>query len=100
MHDIRFIRAEPEAFDAALARRRLPPPAGDILGLDRVRRDHLTRLQETQARRNALSKQVGHLRRQGTDTAPLEAESAQLALEMAADCARDILKKHGFRKGK
>ena len=85
MHDIRTIRAEPAAFDAALARRRLKPLAGDILGLDKARRDRLTRLQETQARRNGLSKQVGQLRRQGEDTAALEAESAQLALEMEAD---------------
>ena len=85
MHDIRTIRAEPAGFDAALARRRLPPLAGDILGLDKTRRDRLTRLQEAQARRNALSKQVGQKRRQGEDTAALEAESAQLTQEMEAD---------------
>ena len=33
MHDIRAIRADPAAFDAAMARRRLPPKAADILGL-------------------------------------------------------------------
>ena len=85
MHDIRTIRAEPAGFDAALARRRLPPLAGDILGLDKTRRDRLTRLQEAQARRNALRKQVGQKRRQGEDTAALEAESAQLTQEMEAD---------------
>jgi seryl-tRNA synthetase len=82
MHDIRTIRAEPDAFDAAMARRRLPPRAGEILALDKLRRDRLTRLQEAQARRNALSKQIGQLRRQGGDSAALEAESAALAQEM------------------
>ncbi len=31
MHDIRLIRADPEGFDAALARRGLPPAAEAIL---------------------------------------------------------------------
>ena len=75
MHDIRLIRAEPEAFDAALGRRNLPPLADEILALDKLRRDYLTRLQEAQARRNALNKQIGQLRRQGEDTASLEVET-------------------------
>ena len=83
MHDIRTIRADPAGFDAAMARRDLPPRAGEILELDKFRRDRLTRLQEAQARRNALSKQIGQLRRQGGDSAALEAESAALALAMA-----------------
>jgi seryl-tRNA synthetase len=84
MHDIRLLRAEPAAFDAAMARRGLPPRADEILQLDKLRRDRLTRLQEAQARRNALSKQIGQLRRQGGDSAALEAESAALAQEMAS----------------
>ena len=85
MHDIRTIRAEPADFDAAMARRDLPPRAGEILELDKFRRDRLTRLQEAQARRNALSKQIGQLRRQGADTGMLESESASLALTMEQD---------------
>ena len=34
MHDIRFIRDYPEAFDAALAKRGLAPLAADITSLD------------------------------------------------------------------
>jgi len=68
-----------------MARRGLPPKATDILGLDKTRRDRLTRLQEAQARRNAISKQIGQLRRQGGDSAALEAESAALAAAMAED---------------
>jgi seryl-tRNA synthetase len=85
MHDIRTLRSDPAAFDAAMARRGLPPQADFILDLDRTRRDRLTRLQEAQARRNALSKQVGQLRRQGGSSAALEADSARLAEEMAED---------------
>jgi seryl-tRNA synthetase len=85
MHDIRAIRADPAAFDAAMARRGLPPQAEAILGLDKIRRDRLTRAQEEQAKRNALSRQIGQLRRQGADTAALESESASLAQLMEID---------------
>jgi seryl-tRNA synthetase len=82
MHDIRAIRADGAAFDAAMARRGLPPQAERILGLDAIRRKSQTELQEKQARRNSLSKQVGQLRRVGQDTALLEAESASIGLGM------------------
>jgi seryl-tRNA synthetase len=78
MHDIRAIRADPAAFDAALARRGLPPVAADVLARDTARRAALTGLQDLQARRNALSRQIGEGRRDGADTAPLEAEAASL----------------------
>jgi seryl-tRNA synthetase len=42
----------------------------------------LTTLQEMQARRNTLSKEVGQGRRAGLDTGPLEAEAAVLRAEM------------------
>ena len=38
MHDIRFIRENPDAFDAALKRRKLTPMAGKILKIDSDRR--------------------------------------------------------------
>jgi seryl-tRNA synthetase len=84
MHDIRAIRADPAAFDAALARRSLPGAAAALLVLDESRRRALTALQEAQARRNALSRQVGEGRRAGRDTAPLEAEAGALGATMVA----------------
>jgi len=59
MHDIRLIRENPEAFDAALARRGAEPLATSLVALDEKRRSFTTRQQEVQARRNDLSKQVG-----------------------------------------
>lgn len=59
MHDIRFIRENPEAFDAALVRRGAEPLADMLVALDEARRALTTRQQEVQARRNDLSKQVG-----------------------------------------
>ena len=53
MHDIRMIRADGAAFDAACARRGLPPAAPAILDKDAARRAAQTALQEKQARRRA-----------------------------------------------
>ena len=78
MHDIRTIRTDGAAFDVAMARRGLPPLSATILAQDAERRAAQTALQELQARRNALSKQVGEGKRQGTDTAALEAEAGAL----------------------
>jgi seryl-tRNA synthetase len=82
MHDIRAIRADPAAFDTAMARRGLPPASPEILALDTERRAVLTALQDKQARRNALSKEVGQQKRAGADTAALEAEAIALRGEM------------------
>ena len=79
MHDIRAIRADPAAFDAAMARRGLPPASPEILAQDTERRAALTALQEKQARRNALSREIGQGKRTGADTAALEAEATALA---------------------
>jgi seryl-tRNA synthetase len=57
--DIKWIRDNPDAFDAALERRGLDPLAAKLLELDDARRRHLTTLQEAQARRNAASKEIG-----------------------------------------
>ena len=59
MHDIRFIRENPQAFDAALAKRGLAPQSSEILALDAASRAVTTRLQEMQARRNEASRLVG-----------------------------------------
>jgi seryl-tRNA synthetase len=65
MHDIRLIRDDPEAFDAAMARRGLEPQAGAIQALDAARRAVATRLQEGLARRNEASKLIGAAMGQG-----------------------------------
>ncbi len=82
MHDIRAIRSDPAAFDAAMARRGLAPQSDAILRLDTERRAAQTALQDKQARRNALSKEIGQGRRAGGDTAGLEAEATALRESM------------------
>lgn len=59
MHDIRFIRENPAAFDAGLARRGLSPLSAEILALDERSRALKTELQQGQARRNEASKAIG-----------------------------------------
>jgi seryl-tRNA synthetase len=82
MHDIRAIRADGAAFDAAMARRGLPSVSSDLLARDAERRTAQTALQEKQARRNALAREIGQGKRQGADTAALEAEATALRGEM------------------
>ena len=84
MHDIRTVRADPAAFDAALARRGAPPMAEAILAQDSRRRAAQQAVQEKQARRNALAKEIGQAKRQGADSAALEAEAVALRDAMAA----------------
>ncbi len=59
MHDIRFIRETPDAFDAGLKRRGLPARSAEILVLDEKARSVTSRLQELQTARNAASKAIG-----------------------------------------
>jgi seryl-tRNA synthetase len=58
MHDIRWIREHPEAFDRGLARRGLPAQAAALISLDERRRQLVQSMQEAQARRNAASKEI------------------------------------------
>jgi seryl-tRNA synthetase len=84
MHDIKALRADAAGFDAAMARRGLAPVADSVLALDAQRRAALTTLQDKQARRNALSKEIGQSKRTGADTSALEAEAVILRGDMEA----------------
>jgi len=78
MHDLRWIRDNPDEFDRGLKRRRAEPLSSQILNLDRHRRAVQTRLQEIQTRRNAASKEIGALRSKGGDAAALMDEVNRL----------------------
>lgn len=94
MHDIRAIRDNPHAFDAALARRGLAPMSADILAADEERRAIQTRVQLGQARRNEASKAIGQaMAAMDMATAEaLKAEVAALKEEMPALEAQDKAK--------
>ncbi|MCA8929276.1 MAG: serine--tRNA ligase [Alphaproteobacteria bacterium] len=74
MLDLRWIRAEPEALDRALARRGAEPVARQILALDERRRGAQTAFQEVQSRRKDLSKLIGKAKGKGEDASDLMAE--------------------------
>ena len=78
MHDLRFIRENPETFDAGLAARGAEPVAARVLDLDERRRALTTRMQEAQSRRNEASKAIGQAMGKG-DAATAEALKAEVA---------------------
>jgi seryl-tRNA synthetase len=101
MHDIKWIRENPEAFDKALGMRKLAPMAGDLIALDKKRREHLTTAQEIQAERNKLAKEIGAAKSRGEDASEIiakvsESKDAQGKAEEAASTTEtelfDILK--------
>jgi seryl-tRNA synthetase len=65
MHDLRWVREHPEEFDRGLVRRGLPPRAAEISGLDREWRAAETAVQEAQARRNRLAREIGAAKSRG-----------------------------------
>jgi seryl-tRNA synthetase len=85
MHDIRAIREQPSAFDAAMRRRGVSPdPSAAILAHDAARRAAQTKLQDLQAARNALARRIGEAKRAKADSSALEAEGAALRSEVEA----------------
>ncbi len=85
MLDLKWLRDQPEAFDRALARRGLAPVAARLLEQDAAIRALQTELQERQARRNALSREVGRLRARGGEADAPVAEVAALKQQIQAD---------------
>ncbi len=79
MHDIKWIRENPEAFDAGLKRRGLAPESQRLLALDERRRAVIAKLEQAQARRNAASKEIGAAKKNKD-----EAAAAKLMAEVAA----------------
>ncbi|MCB8822103.1 serine--tRNA ligase [Microvirga rosea] len=59
MHDIRFIRENPAAFDKGLQSRNMGPLSASLIALDDRRKAAVSALQTAQERRNALSKEIG-----------------------------------------
>lgn len=78
MHDLKYIRENPEAFDAALKRRGAAAVSASLLALDEKRRAIQTEMQAAQARRNEASKAIGAAMGKG-DTATAEVLKAEVA---------------------
>ncbi|MEO1291375.1 MAG: serine--tRNA ligase [Pseudomonadota bacterium] len=67
MHDIKAIRENPAAFDAALARRGVEASSSSLLELDEKRRTLIQAAETALAERNAASKDVGKAKATGDE---------------------------------
>lgn len=65
MFDINWIKANPAAFDTALkGRKNVPFSSSELIALDDARRAAIGAVEEAQAKRNTLSKQIGQAKAQ------------------------------------
>ncbi|GER01325.1 serine--tRNA ligase [Iodidimonas gelatinilytica] len=83
MLDISLFREDPEAIDAALARRGVAPVGAKVAALDSRRRALLTDIQKAQAERNETSKGIGLAKREGRDAQDLMDAVSALKEKMA-----------------
>jgi seryl-tRNA synthetase len=67
MLDLKLLRSEPERVKAALARRGAGGEVDELLALDARRRELLPQVEDAQAERNAASKRIGEIKREGGD---------------------------------
>lgn len=80
MLDINWIKANPAAFDAALAERKnVPFRASELIAMDESRRSAIAAVEDAQARRNAMSKLIGQAKAQKD-----EAKANELMAEVAS----------------
>ena len=91
MLDINQLRRDLPAVIAGLEKRKNPQPYLDVAAftaLETERKSLQTKREDLQARRNSLSKQIGMLKGQGEDTAPVMAEVAGIGDELKASAER------------
>ena len=86
MHDIKWIRDNPDAFDRGLARRGLPGEAKRLIEIDERRRAAIQKAEAALARRNAASREIGAAKKSNEEAAAqaLMAEVARLKAEIPA----------------
>jgi seryl-tRNA synthetase len=103
MHDIKWIRDNPQAFDGALKRRGLSGEAARLMAIDERRRAVIQKLEQAQARRNTASKEIGEAKKKKDEAAAqklmaevselktaipaMEAEEKQVSAELDATLA-------------
>jgi seryl-tRNA synthetase len=82
MLDIKFIRENPDAVKKALANRKADADIDGLLGLDAARRAAITEAEELKSERNAASKKIGGLMKDGKKA---EAEAAKEEVRIIGD---------------
>jgi seryl-tRNA synthetase len=84
MLDLKLIRSDPERVKAALARRGAGGEVDELIVLDERRRALLPEVEDAQAQRNTISKQIGEIKREGGDAAEQMAAVADLKQRIEA----------------
>ena len=82
MHDIKFIRNNPQEFKLLMEKRGLKIDVPEILELDTLIRAHQTDIQEIQQKRNNTSKEIGKLVSQGIDIVELQKSVSNFKFEL------------------
>jgi seryl-tRNA synthetase len=97
VYDLKWIRENSDAFDAALAKRGLAPESSAILKLDEERRALIQKLQDAQTKRNAASKEIGKAKASGDESAAQklmdEVAQAKSIIQSGEEEEREIDKK-------
>jgi len=91
MLDITLLRKDLASVIATLEKRKSPQPfldVGRFQALESERKTLQTHTEELQAKRNSLSKQIGHLKSKGEDTAGVMAEVGGLGDELKVSAER------------
>ena len=84
MHDIRAIRADPDAFDAAMERRGIRPKSKMLVGLDDGRREAIRGTEAAQARRKEISREIGAAMKRDDQDATVALKAEVDAIQAAA----------------
>lgn len=82
MIDLKWIIENPEAFDRAMERRNCEVRAKTIIELNEKRKADITELQDLQAERNSISKEIGVLKSQKKDASELMQKANDIAKKM------------------
>ncbi len=84
MIDIKFIRENADFFDEAMVRRGHEPVSAAVLKMDIQKRALQTHVQDLQAQRNEVAKQMGMAHKNGDDAQPLMEKGLLLKNELQA----------------
>ena len=91
MLDIKFVRENPDAIDVAMANRQTSWDREKFFELDDERRAVITEVEELQATRNAESKKIGALMKEGKKEEAEAAKAEELHFTDGTTSAQDIV---------
>jgi seryl-tRNA synthetase len=94
MHDIKTIRENPEAFDAALAKRGHGPVSGELIRLDEKSRAQESLYQTQLAERNKAAKEIGQAKASGNEVLFNELKQKAELRKDIGDSALEVGEKH------